>query len=382
MLSRALSLATVMLLIGCFAAIPVQAQNLEAGKSPSQIFAGTCAACHKSPRGLLKTVPAGSLPGFLRQHYTTSGEMASLLSAFLVSNGAADTRFVGTQPRQGKDAKSQERPAGPPDQLDRFGRRLRLAPPQEAARPGAEPLQAAKPDGDGLSPQAEPGRQGRNARRLARPGEAPEAAKPAVDGEVPAQAGSERGPDGRKLTAKQRLSKRGKPGGEEPRKPRLPNLTPQRPTLPRVRTANPRAPNPRTPSRPARASPRPPGSTRRRRPAAARPRRCGPIRFPPSPPRRRILRRCPQRFPAAHRNRRLRHRRPLRHLHPRRLRPQRRHCRQLPPRDRPHRRFPNRLLKQPGYFSEAASSFGSTSSRRASGSKNSPAAASASAAAS
>src|SRR6266851_2150624 len=216
MLSRALSLATVMLLIGCFAAIPVQAQNLEAGKSPSQIFGGTCAACHKSPRGLLKTVPAGSLPGFLRQHYTTSGEMASLLSAFLVSNGAADTRFVGTQPRQGKDAKSQERPAGPPDQLDRFGRRLRLAPPQEAARPGAEPLQAAKPDGDGLSPQAEPGRQGRNARRLARPGEAPEAAKPAVDGEVPAQAGSEGGPDGRKLTAKQRLSKRGKLGGEEP----------------------------------------------------------------------------------------------------------------------------------------------------------------------
>src|SRR5882762_6827722 len=218
MLSRALSLATVMLLIGCFAAIPVQAQNLEAGKSPSQIFAGACSACHKSPRGLLKTVPAGSLPGFLRQHYTTSGEMASLLSAFLVSNGAADTRYVGTQPRQGKDGKSEERPAGPPDQLDRFGRRLRPARPQEAARPGAEPQQAAKPDGDGLSPQAEPGRQGRNARRLARPGEAPDAAKPAVDGQVPAEAASERGPDGRKLTAKQRLSRRGKPGGEEPPK--------------------------------------------------------------------------------------------------------------------------------------------------------------------
>lgn len=86
MLSRALSLATV-LLIGCFAAIPAQAQNLEAGKSPSQIFAGTCTACHKSPRGLLKTVGAGSLPGFLRQHYTTSSDMASLLSSFLISNG-------------------------------------------------------------------------------------------------------------------------------------------------------------------------------------------------------------------------------------------------------------------------------------------------------
>src|SRR5712675_1721090 len=99
MLSRALTLATVMLLIGCLAADKAQAQatNLEAGKSPSQIFAGTCNACHKSPRGLLKTVPAGSLPTFLRQHYTTSGDMASLLSAFLVSNGAADTRHVGSQ---------------------------------------------------------------------------------------------------------------------------------------------------------------------------------------------------------------------------------------------------------------------------------------------
>src|ERR1700704_6372403 len=124
MLSRALSLATVTLLIGCLAAIPVRAQNLEAGKSPSQIFAGTCNACHKSPRGLLKTVSAGSLPGFLRQHYTTSSEMASLLSAFLVSNGAPDPPYVGTQPKPGKDT-SEARPAGPPDQLDRFGRRQR-----------------------------------------------------------------------------------------------------------------------------------------------------------------------------------------------------------------------------------------------------------------
>ena len=66
MLGRALSLATVTLLIGCFAAAlaPAQAQNLEAGKSPSQIFAGTCTACHKSPRGLLRTVPAGIAAGF------------------------------------------------------------------------------------------------------------------------------------------------------------------------------------------------------------------------------------------------------------------------------------------------------------------------------
>jgi hypothetical protein len=203
MLSRALSLAAVTLLIGCFAAAPAwaQATNLEAGKSPSQIFAGTCTACHKSPRGLLKTVPAGSLSGFLRQHYTTSSEMASLLSAFLVSNGAADSRYMGAPPKGAKDAKSDARP---PEQLDRFGHRIRpAAPAQEAAKPEAEPQQAAKPDADGISPP-----QGRNAKRLARPGEPPDAAKPAI----------ERGPDGRKLTAKQRLGKRGKPGGEEPLK--------------------------------------------------------------------------------------------------------------------------------------------------------------------
>ncbi len=217
MLSRALSLATVTLLIGCFAAIPVQAQNLEAGKSPSQIFAGTCSACHKSPRGLLKTVPAGSLPGFLRQHYTTSSDMASLLSAFLTSNGAADTRYVGTQPKQDKDAKPEAKPTGPAEQLDRYGRRLRPpVPPQDIPKPETQPQQAERPDdGDELSPQAEPRRQGRNARRLARPSEAPDAAKPAVEGRAPAHAASERGPEGRKSAAKQRLSKRGKPGGEE-----------------------------------------------------------------------------------------------------------------------------------------------------------------------
>jgi hypothetical protein len=197
MLSRALSLATVMLLIGGFAAAPVRAQNLEAGKSPSQIFAGTCTACHKGARGLLKTVAPGSLPGFLRQHYTTSSEMASVLSAYLVSNGASDTRYIGSQPKQAKDSKQE--PSGQPTQLDRYGRPIRRAPSQEASRP----------DGDGRLPQAEP--DGRR-NRLANPD-----AKPAGEGQTPAAAAEERGPDGRKLSAKQRLSKRGKPGEELPK---------------------------------------------------------------------------------------------------------------------------------------------------------------------
>ena len=198
MLSRALSLATVTLLMGCFAAVPVRAQNqnLEAGKSPSQIFAGTCTACHKSPRGLLKTVSAAALPGFLREHYTTSSDMASLLSSYLVSNGATDTR--GSQSKPGTEPKSETRSSdAKSEQPDRPGRRV---------RPGAQ--EAAKPDTDGSAPQVEPGRQGR--KRLARPVEGSDEAKPAADGQAPVQAG-----DDRKLSAKPRLSKRGKPGGEE-----------------------------------------------------------------------------------------------------------------------------------------------------------------------
>ena len=133
---RALMLAAVMFLIGGFGAFRAEAENLDAGKSPSQLFAGTCSECHKSSRGLLKRVPAASLAGFLRQHYTTGGEMASVLSAYLISNGAADRRLSGGQAKPGADAGSDAGPrqaARRPDggassspQLER-GARKRLA---------------------------------------------------------------------------------------------------------------------------------------------------------------------------------------------------------------------------------------------------------------
>jgi hypothetical protein len=205
MLSRALITATVMLLIGGFAAIPLQAENLEAGKSPSQIFAGTCSACHKGTRGLLRTVSPGSLPGFLRQHYTTSSDMAGVLSAYVLSNGATDPRGGGLT-RQGQELTG-PRPTGTPEQAE--GR------PGRKPRAGAAAQEAAKPDTDGLTAPGEPGAQrGRNARRLANP----EADKPAADGQPGAATANDTGPAGRG-SAKQKLSKRGRPGREEPANP-------------------------------------------------------------------------------------------------------------------------------------------------------------------
>jgi hypothetical protein len=177
MLSRALSLATVMLLAGC---LTVRAENLDSGKTPAQLFAGTCNACHKSPRGLLKNVSASSLPGFLRQHYTTSSSMAGTLASYLISNGATDTRY------QAKDQ------------------------PKTDAAKGAKQEAARRPDADGITPQGEGGRPERDGKR--RPGQAPDAARPAADGQTPGQAATDS-----KAGAKQKLGKRGKPAEEPPK---------------------------------------------------------------------------------------------------------------------------------------------------------------------
>lgn len=191
MSSRALSLATVLLLIGFGAADSVlaQATNLEAGKTPSQLFAQTCNACHKSPRGLLKSVAPGSLPGFLRQHYTTSSDMAGVLASYLVSNGATDTRY---QAKDGKKdgAKEKEASTAPGQSPEHQGRRHRsqeaTKPEGEGAAPaaeGARQKRAARPAEDGAKPEGQAAPEARKGKRRAK--QVPEEA-PKVDAAAPA----------------------------------------------------------------------------------------------------------------------------------------------------------------------------------------------------
>jgi hypothetical protein len=78
------------------ATLPAQGQsNLDAGKSPAQIFADTCNACHRGPRELRPTNA-----GYLRQHYTTGAQEAANMAAYLAA--------VGSDPR----AVQQRRPPG------------------------------------------------------------------------------------------------------------------------------------------------------------------------------------------------------------------------------------------------------------------------------
>ncbi|NIK46379.1 hypothetical protein [Variibacter gotjawalensis] len=100
------------------------AQNLDAGKSPQQLFAGNCAACHRSAKGLAKSNNTGQVAGFLRQHYTSSREMAGTLAAYVVGSGVDPS---------GRGARAAAQDPGKPD--PRRDRQAARTP--EAATPDA-----------------------------------------------------------------------------------------------------------------------------------------------------------------------------------------------------------------------------------------------------
>lgn len=54
--------------------------NIDAGKTPAQIFSDTCSACHRRPSEVRR-----ASAGFLRQHYTTGAAEASAMATYLAS---------------------------------------------------------------------------------------------------------------------------------------------------------------------------------------------------------------------------------------------------------------------------------------------------------
>ena len=96
--------AWVMAISAAVQLAPAVGQNLDAGKSASQIFAEVCANCHRSPRELRSNAGAS----FLHEHYTTGSDMASTMAAYLASAGG-DSRAPGPGAPQ---PKRQPNPAG------------------------------------------------------------------------------------------------------------------------------------------------------------------------------------------------------------------------------------------------------------------------------
>ena len=130
---------------------PAGAQNLDAGKPASQIFAEACSGCHRSPRDL-KSNPGAS---FLREHYTTGSEMASTMAAYLAGGGGGggnDARAPGTaQPKRPPNPTSS--PAAGATPATAPGRDVPApdtANPRRAQQtpdPKASPASAASPKG-------------------------------------------------------------------------------------------------------------------------------------------------------------------------------------------------------------------------------------------
>jgi hypothetical protein len=141
--------------------------NLDAGKSPAQIFSDTCNACHRSPRELKQTSPA-----FLREHYTTGAREAAAMAAYLATVGSDARAVQQRRPPalgggQGGPTETATRPAQtvPPgsDQA-----RTDQAKPDQA-----KPDQGRSPETQAALPGATPSRRSPAAAEQAKPSPGP-----------------------------------------------------------------------------------------------------------------------------------------------------------------------------------------------------------------
>ncbi len=127
--------ATIGLLAALAPAMAHAQTNLDQGKSPAQIFANDCAACHKAARTLAKGKDNATLTDFLREHYTTSREQAAALAAYVLRGGGGEGGGSATQGQ--KPAAEHARGAAEESKPAR--------PARQAARPEAAAPATAKP---------------------------------------------------------------------------------------------------------------------------------------------------------------------------------------------------------------------------------------------
>jgi hypothetical protein len=131
--------------------LAARAQDLDAGKTPAQLFSSHCSACHRAPQGLAKRT--FGLTGFLRQHYTSSAATASALAAYVAA--------AGPDPRAARDAQRGGRQ--PPPHAQRGGGQL-LPPapipdggdPRIQREPVTAPAASAQPPPEPPKPRRDP----------------------------------------------------------------------------------------------------------------------------------------------------------------------------------------------------------------------------------
>ena len=167
-------------------AVPAQAQsNIDAGKSPAQIFSDTCNSCHRSPRELKPTNQ-----GFLREHYTTGAREAAAMAAYVAAVGS-DPQAVRRRrpPAMGAGQAPAAAPAGQVPAAGAGQAPRRQRPPASAVDPVERAGQArGRPGGLAGGPErrSQPGDQAKSPQgqsraavlRARRPSDSLEAATP------------------------------------------------------------------------------------------------------------------------------------------------------------------------------------------------------------
>ncbi len=115
--------------------------NLDAGKSPAQIFSTTCAACHRSPRELRPTSV-----GYLLDHYSTGSREAAAMAGYLAAVGS-DPRAVQQRrpPALGAGAEAALRASQQSDPTN--GSALKPRRPADSVEIGRLPITAATAGG-------------------------------------------------------------------------------------------------------------------------------------------------------------------------------------------------------------------------------------------
>ena len=91
------------------------AQNLDHNKPAPKLFAESCAACHRSARGLAKGRFRLTLYLFLQDHYASNSSSAWALTSYLESVDSAkrSPSRVAAKPAAGTASRSSLRPPMP-----------------------------------------------------------------------------------------------------------------------------------------------------------------------------------------------------------------------------------------------------------------------------
>ena len=143
--------------VACLAAASLQISaadaqgNIDAGKTPAQIFGDTCAGCHRSARELRRASAS-----FLRSHYTAGSDEASAMANYLAGVGGSEPRSAAQpQPkRPPSDVLAKQPPARPAVEQAKSGIASGAAPspaqPQPKSRPTTSAQARALPDARAL----------------------------------------------------------------------------------------------------------------------------------------------------------------------------------------------------------------------------------------